>query len=79
MSEVAQTSELNPENEKRRSDLIDKEIAGTISDVEKGELEVLQEDASTYHDRVASPRIAEAQRLLDELLSKKEQADRKKR
>jgi len=52
---------------KRRCDLIDKEIDGTITDEEKVELEQLQEKMSAYRQQVAPLPLDELRKLRDEL------------
>jgi hypothetical protein len=55
----------------RRCDLIDKEIAGTISQDERLELDILQTEAVAHRDRVAPLPIEGARALHKELLKKK--------
>lgn len=55
----------------RRSELIDKDIAGTISGAERSELARLDRLANEYFDRVAPPPIAGARRLHAQLLKRR--------
>jgi len=54
----------------RRCDLIDKEIAGTLTAVEAVELRGLQQAMLDYRRRVAPLPLEEARRLHQQLLSK---------
>jgi len=56
----------------RRIDLIDKDIADTITDDEKVELALLDRQASEHFDRIASPPIEGARQLHQELIKKRD-------
>ncbi|MGH7137988.1 MAG: hypothetical protein ACREHD_19740 [Pirellulales bacterium] len=56
------------EGEKRRRDLIDKDISGTISAAELVELSRLDQLANEHFDRIAPPPIEGARRLHDRLM-----------
>ena len=55
--------------------LIDKEIDGTLTPVERVELELLQKQALAYRDRVAPLPIEGARKLHEQLLARKRQGD----
>jgi hypothetical protein len=59
------------ELESRRLALIDKEIAGTISNAEQRELAQLDRVANEHFDRIAPPPIEGARRLHEELQRKR--------
>ena len=61
-----------PENDKLRCELIDKEIAGTITVTERAQLAVLQRLAEQHFDEHASPPIDAAIELHKRLLSKRD-------
>lgn len=63
--------EWSEEKNTRRCDLIDKEIAGTLTDAEQAELAHLQRQAETYFDKVAPPPLEGARRLHQQLLQKR--------
>ena len=65
------SDELN----ERRIDLIDKDIAGSITIEERAELAELQRKAVAYRDRVAPLPIEDARRLHQELLNLKRQRE----
>jgi hypothetical protein len=71
---AALAHDWNAEKNDRRCDLIDKEIEGTITALERGELALLQSQALAYRDLVAPPPMAGALALHRELLAKKRQA-----
>lgn len=71
----AQQQEWTDELNRRRCELIDKDLAGTIAVEERAELGVLQRQAERYFDRVAPPDIATVQQLHATLLSKISQID----
>jgi hypothetical protein len=52
----------------RRCDLIDRDIAGTISESERAELMRLEAQANEYFDQIAPPPIKGMQRLHQQLL-----------
>jgi hypothetical protein len=54
--------------EQRRRDLIDKDIAGTVTADEQAELARLDRRANEHFDRIAPPPMAGAMRLHDRLL-----------
>ncbi len=56
------------EGERRRRELIDKDIAGTISGEELVELTRLDQLANAHFDQVAPPPMEGARRLHDQLL-----------
>jgi hypothetical protein len=55
----------------RRCELIDKDIAGTISDEERTELTVLERQANEYYDAVAPPPMEGARQLHQTLLNRR--------
>jgi hypothetical protein len=59
------------EGEARRRELIDKDIAGTISANELTELAALDRLANEHFDRVAPPLLKGARRLHQQLLQKR--------
>jgi len=67
----AWSDELN----ERRIELIDKDIQGTITTAERGELAELQRQAVAYRDRVAPLPIEGARRLHQQLLERKQQRE----
>lgn len=69
---VAWTTEMNH----RRCELIDKRIAGTITDPESVELHRLQAAASAYRDQTAPLPVDGAKRLHAELLARKAERER---
>ncbi|ETX04831.1 MAG: hypothetical protein ETSY2_26460 [Candidatus Entotheonella gemina] len=58
------------EKNARRCELIDKDIAGTVTEVEKSELNNLQKQAISWRDRVAPLPVEGARKLYQELLKK---------
>ena len=60
----------NDEKNRRRSDLVDKEIDGTLTPVEVLELSDLQRQMISYVDRVAPLPLEEARKLHQQLLEK---------
>ena len=62
------TDEWTPDGERRRRELIDRDIAGTISPQEQSELARLDQLANEHFDRVAPPPMEGAQRLHEKLL-----------
>lgn len=67
--------EWTEERNTRRCDLIDKEIAGSITGAERIELNHLQNQAIAYRERVAPLPMAGAQKLHADLLRKKQEAE----
>lgn len=57
----------------RRCELIDKDIAQTISVDERVELAVLERQAAAYFDKIAPPPMAGVKELHQELLNKREE------
>jgi len=57
----------------RRCELIDKDIAQTISVDERVELAVLERQADAYFDKIAPPPMAGVKELHQELLNKREE------
>ena len=64
----ASNGKWTDEVQARRSDLIDKDIAGTATVAERTELIELNRLANEYFDAVAPPPIAGAQRLHQQLV-----------
>jgi len=60
--------EWTDEKETRRRDLIDKDIAGTITDDERAELAILDRQGNEHYDRIAPRPIEGVRRLHQELL-----------
>ena len=56
----------------RRCELIDRDLAGTITDEERTELARLQAAAERHFDRVAPPHLKGAERLLERLLRRRD-------
>jgi len=54
----------------RRCEVIDKEIARTLSDAERNELAVLEREANEDFDRIVPPPLDDAKRLLRQLLNR---------
>ena len=59
------------EKEARRRDLIDKDIAGSISVEERVELAVLDREGNLHYDKIAPRPIEGARKLHQELLNKR--------
>ena len=59
------------EKEARRRELIDKDIAGTISVDERAELSILDRQGNEHYDQVAPRPIEGARQLHQELLGKR--------
>jgi len=55
----------------RRCELIDKDIAGTISTIERNELAALEHQANEHFDRIAPPPIDGARRLHQQLVNRR--------
>jgi hypothetical protein len=66
--------EWTTERELRRRDLIDKDIAGTITPQERVELAVLDRQGNQHYDRIAPRPIEGAMRLHEQLLQKRDNA-----
>lgn len=66
--------EWSEDAERRRRELIDRDIAGTITAEEKAELARLDRLTNEHFDRIAPPPIAGAKRLHERLLQNR--ADR---
>ncbi|MBB3208933.1 hypothetical protein FHS27_004767 [Rhodopirellula rubra] len=62
-------SQWTQDKDDRRCELIDREIAGTISVPERAELAGLQRMAEKHFDEIASPPMEEALKLHKRLLS----------
>lgn len=60
VGEVGNDTQWTQEKDDRRCELIDREIAGSISVPERAELAVLQKMAEQHFDEIASPPIEEA-------------------
>ena len=60
--------EWSPELRHRRSELIDKDIAGTITPSERLELAALDQQGNAYYDTVAAPPMEKARSLHQKLL-----------
>mgnify|MGYP006969417266 CR=1 FL=1 len=69
---VSQNGQWTAEGERRRRELIDKDIAGIISDEERSELIHLDRLANEHFDRIAPPPTDGAQRLHARLLKKRD-------
>jgi hypothetical protein len=67
-AEVA--DDWNPVNDERRCELIDREIAGTLTPEEAAELAVLQATMLRYRRRIAPLPLDDARQLHRELLAK---------
>jgi hypothetical protein len=67
--------EWSPERDARRCDLIDKDIAETISAAERDELTVLERQANEHFDRIAPPPLDGARRLHQQLLNRRAARD----
>jgi hypothetical protein len=65
-------SPWTPEGDKLRCELIDKEIAGTITVKERATLAVLQRLAERHFDELASPPIDAAVEFHQRLISKRD-------
>ena len=65
MSEDLQTKSWTPEMNQRRFDLIDKEVAGTLTKSEKTELDVLQDRMLRRRRKAAPLPIKELEELRD--------------
>ena len=63
-------SEWTEAKNERRSDLIEKEIDGTLTPAEAVELQALQQAMLKYRNKVAPLPIAAVRKLHDELLAK---------
>jgi len=61
------------EQDERRCELIDKDIAGTITAQEQTELAELERQANHYYETVAAPPIEGARQLPRELLNRRAQ------
>jgi hypothetical protein len=71
-AEPAVNGGWSEEGERRRRDLIDKDIAGTIAEEERSELARLDRLANEHFDRVAPPPIEGARRLHTRLLQNRD-------
>lgn len=60
-----------PERDARRCELIDKDIAGTLTDAERVELARLEQLANEHFDAIAPPPVEGARRLHQRLLDKR--------
>lgn len=67
--------EWSSERDARRCQLIDKDIAGTITSVEHDELQRLEREANAHFDAVAPPPIEGALRLHKKLLNSRATVD----
>lgn len=63
--------EWTEEKEARRRDLIDKDIAGTITIGERAELAALDRQGNAHYDKIAPRPIESARRLHEQLLKKR--------
>jgi predicted transcriptional regulator len=72
---AAANGEWSAEAERRRRMLIDRDIAGTITQEEQRELARLDRMANEHFDRVAPPPIEGARRLHAELVRKRGDRD----
>lgn len=69
VSAMAGDSQWTQAKDDRRCELIDRDIAGTISMAERAELAGLQRMAEQHFDQVASPPMEEALKLHKRILS----------
>ena len=69
VSPLAGDSKWTQEKDDRRCELIDREIAGTITIQERAELGVLQRQAESHFDSVAPPPLEGAVNLHQQILS----------
>lgn len=58
------------ENNRRRSELVDKEISGTLTNEEREELDKLQKEMRAYRNQVAPLPLDDLRKAHDELLRK---------
>lgn len=70
LTDTSSDDEWTDEKDARRCELIDKDIAGTITESEKVELHILQQQGNEHYDRVAPPPMEGARRLHQQLLSR---------
>ena len=61
------------EKNRRRAELVDREIAGTLTDEEQAELDVLQQQMRAYREKVAPLPLEDTRRLHAELMEKTRQ------
>ena len=61
------------EKDDRRCDLIDRDIAGTLTEEERAELAELERQANEYYDTIAAPPMEGARQLHQELLNRRGQ------
>ncbi|MBL7037212.1 MAG: hypothetical protein ISR77_01220 [Pirellulaceae bacterium] len=71
LADTSDGSEWTAEKEARRSELIDKDIAGTISADERTELAILDRQGNEHYDRVAPRPMEGARRLHQQLLDRR--------
>jgi DNA-directed RNA polymerase subunit F len=59
---------------RRRAELVDRQIAGKLTDEERAELELLQQQMRAYREKVAPLPIEDTRRLHAELMEKARRA-----
>lgn len=59
---------------RRRAELVDRQIAGSLTEEERAELELLQQQMRAYREKVAPLPIEDTRRLHAELMEKARQA-----
>ncbi len=75
-AESERSTEWTEQKNSRRCELIDLDLAGTISDAERVELHRLQKEAIDHRDSAVPLPVSGARELHSELLKKKQQATR---
>lgn len=70
INSAAAATSWSEEGERRRRELIDKDIQGTIATDERLELERLDRLANEYFDEIAPPPMDGARRLHDHLMNR---------
>lgn len=67
------SGDWSDEKDERRCELIDKDIAGTITVEERAELADLEQQANAHFDSIAAPPMDGARQLHQELLNRRAQ------